>query len=75
MTDRRCGHPPATPPAPTPFLTLHTAVVLVAAALIGLVVGGLTFLGGTPTAGAALAGLIAGGAGVPALRTLIGTSE
>jgi len=31
-----------------PFLTVHTAVVLVAAFLIGSSVGGLTYLTGTP---------------------------
>lgn len=54
-----------------PFLSLHAAVVLVISVLIGLVVGGLARLGGTPTALAVLAGLAAAGAAVPVLRTLI----
>ncbi|MCX4524513.1 MULTISPECIES: hypothetical protein [unclassified Streptomyces] len=60
--------PPGTDP---PFLSLHTAVVLVIAVLIGLVVGGLTFLGGFHPALAVLAGLGATGAAVPVLRSLI----
>jgi hypothetical protein len=40
--------------------------------VIGLVVAGLTFLSGTPAAGAVLAGLISAGGSVPVLRTLIG---
>jgi len=63
--------PPPQPP-PGPFLPLHTALVLLAAAVIGLVVAGLTFLSGTPAAGAVLAGLISAGGSVPVLRTLIG---
>ncbi|MFF0204365.1 hypothetical protein [Streptomyces sp. NPDC005017] len=58
--------------APDPFLPLHTALVLLTAVVIGLIVSILTFLSGTPTAGAALAGLLGGGAAVPVLRTLIG---
>ncbi|MER5874159.1 hypothetical protein [Streptomyces sp. NPDC002044] len=54
-----------------PFLTLHAAVVLLAALLAGLVAGGLSFLGGTPPALAVLAGLTAAGGSVPVLRGLI----
>lgn len=57
---------------PAPFLTQHTALVLLAAIVIGLVVGALTFLNGTPAPGAVLAGLLAVGAGIPVLRALIG---
>ncbi|CAN3978851.1 hypothetical protein [Kitasatospora purpeofusca] len=66
--------PDRTPPAQPdrePFLTVHAAVVLLGAAFIGLIVGGLTFLGGGPVAGAVLAGLTAFGASVPGLRSLI----
>ncbi|MFB6888741.1 hypothetical protein ACFCX4_05415 [Kitasatospora sp. NPDC056327] len=63
---------PGTPPTdPAPLLTVRTTVVLLSAAVIGLVTGGLAFLGGGPTAGAVLAGLTASGAGVPALHKLI----
>ncbi|MFD7630801.1 hypothetical protein ACFV7Q_33070 [Streptomyces sp. NPDC059851] len=54
-----------------PFLSLHAAVVLLAALLIGLVVGGLSRLGGVPTPLAVLAGLGAAGAAVPVLHGLI----
>ncbi|MFJ8637450.1 hypothetical protein [Streptomyces sp. NPDC093568] len=63
------------PPGPSqrgPFLTLHTALVLVTAVVIGLVVGGLTFLSGSAAAGAALAGLLGAGGSVPVLHALIG---
>jgi hypothetical protein len=66
---------PSTPPEPSPhgpFVTLHTALVLLTALVIGQVVGGLTFLGGTPVASAVLAGLLSAGGSVPVLRTLIG---
>ncbi|MFD7783713.1 hypothetical protein ACFV4Q_11550 [Streptomyces nojiriensis] len=54
-----------------PFVTLHAAVVLIAATLIGLTAGGLTYLGGTGAALSVLAGLAAAGAAVPVLRGLI----
>ncbi|MEV6734605.1 MULTISPECIES: hypothetical protein [unclassified Streptomyces] len=60
--------PPDTEP---PFLPLHTAVVVLAALFGGLVVGGLTYLGGTHPALAVLAGLTAAGGAVPVLRELI----
>lgn len=66
---------PLTPPEPSgpgPFMTQHTAIILLAAVVIGLVIGGLTFLSGTPVAGAILAGLVSAGGSVPVLRTLIG---
>ncbi|MCZ0991774.1 hypothetical protein [Streptomyces diastatochromogenes] len=62
----------APPPPSGPFLSLHTALVLLTAAVIGLVVAGLTFLTGTSAAGAVLTGLISAGGSVPVLRTLIG---
>lgn len=63
---------PPEPPQPGPFITQHTAIILLTATVIGLVVGGLTFLSGTPAAGAVLAGLLSAGGSVPVLRTLIG---
>ncbi|QIK10207.1 hypothetical protein SLV14_007021 [Streptomyces sp. Je 1-4] len=65
-----------TPPPPVthnsePFLTLHSAIVLLAAGFMGLIVGSLTFLNGAVLAGAVLAGLTAFGASVPTLNRLI----
>ncbi|GAA4759440.1 hypothetical protein [Streptomyces sanyensis] len=57
--------------ATQPFLSLHTTVVLLTALVIGLVIGGLTFLTGAPVAAAVIAGLTSAGASTPALRTLI----
>ncbi|QES51527.1 hypothetical protein DEJ50_30455 [Streptomyces venezuelae] len=54
-----------------PFLTLHTAVVLFGSLFIGLVAGGLTFLGGSGAALSVLGGLTAAGVSVPVLRGLI----
>jgi hypothetical protein len=54
-----------------PFLSLHTAVILLTAIVIGLVVGGLTVLTGVQVATAVLAGLAAAGASVSVLRSLI----
>ncbi|MFD1831222.1 hypothetical protein ACFSJS_16325 [Streptomyces desertarenae] len=54
-----------------PFLTLHAAVVLLAAVIIGFVIGGLTALTGVPVAAAVTAGLTSAGASIPGLRTLI----
>ncbi|MET9372256.1 hypothetical protein ABZY00_31070 [Streptomyces griseoflavus] len=64
--------PVPTPQGPAPFLTIHTAVVLLIAVVIGLVVGGLTFLSGGAVAAAVLAGLTTAGVSIPVLRTLIG---
>ncbi|MEV7130968.1 hypothetical protein [Streptomyces sp. NPDC093260] len=61
-----------TPQGPAPFLTIHTAVVLLIAVVIGLIVGGLTFLSGGAVAAAVLAGLTAAGVSIPVLRSLIG---
>ncbi|BDM74308.1 hypothetical protein HEK616_77950 (plasmid) [Streptomyces nigrescens] len=54
-----------------PFLSVHTTVVLLAAVVIGIVVGCLTALAGTPVAAAVVAGMAAAGAGIPVLRSLI----
>jgi hypothetical protein len=50
---------------------MHTAVVLVTAAIIGLIFGGLTFLSDFSAPGAVLAGLGAAGLSIPVLRSLI----
>ncbi|CQR59536.1 hypothetical protein [Streptomyces leeuwenhoekii] len=63
---------PPKPSQPGPFMTLHTAMVLLTAVVAGLVVGGLTFLNGRPAAGAVLVGLVSTGGSVPVLHTLIG---
>ncbi|RSS72382.1 hypothetical protein EF911_23275 [Streptomyces sp. WAC06128] len=65
------GTPPPSPQPEPPFLPMHTAVVLLAAAVIGLVVGLLTVATRVPPASAALAGLTAAGFSVPILRSLI----
>lgn len=59
------------PPPEPPFISLHTAIVLLTAVVIGLVVGGLTFLSDFSAPGAALADLGAAGLSVPTLRSLI----
>ncbi|PWS47651.1 hypothetical protein DLE01_30080 [Streptomyces sp. FT05W] len=67
------GQPPPDPdaPAPEPFISLHTTVVLLTALVIGLVIGGLTALTGVHPATAVIAGLTAAGASTAVLRTLI----
>ncbi|MFJ7334372.1 hypothetical protein ACIQU3_21255 [Streptomyces sp. NPDC101110] len=75
MTPRQNSQP--TPPAVPAafdsglFLPLRTAVVLLTALVLGLVIGGLTALTGAHPATAAIAGLTAAGASTVALRTLI----
>ncbi|MFD8543256.1 hypothetical protein [Streptomyces sp. NPDC059649] len=54
-----------------PFLSLHTAVVLLISVVIGIVVGCLTALAGTPVPAAVVAGMAAAGAAIPVLRSLI----
>lgn len=54
-----------------PQLHLRTAVILLAAAIIGMLAGVLTFLSGAPAEGAILAGLTGFGASAPALHVLI----
>ncbi|MGW1070954.1 hypothetical protein ACWD4F_41475 [Streptomyces aureus] len=68
MTTNRGPQPPA---SPAPFLSLRTAVVLLTATVIGLVIGGLTVLTGAPIAAAVISGLTSAGASIPVLRTLI----
>ncbi|MGW1538173.1 hypothetical protein [Streptomyces aureus] len=74
--------PPPVNPGPvngsapeSPFLSLHTSVVLLAALVIGLVTGVLTALTGVPAAAAVLAGLTGLGSSVPVLRSLIGRTR
>ncbi|WP_327267130.1 hypothetical protein OG444_40065 (plasmid) [Streptomyces sp. NBC_01232] len=57
--------------AAQPFLSLHTTVVLLTALVIGLVMGGLTFLTGTSAAAALIVGLTGTGVSTPVLRSLI----
>ncbi|WP_416977880.1 hypothetical protein [Streptomyces sp. T028] len=76
MTTSQVPQPadPAVPnetPAAEPFLTLHTTVVLLAALVIGLVIGGLTVLTGAPVAASVIAGLTSFGATIPVLRALV----
>ncbi|WEO99540.1 hypothetical protein A6P39_038905 [Streptomyces sp. FXJ1.172] len=63
------GLPPTAPP---PFVSLHTAVVLLAAAFCGLVMGGLMFLSEGSVPKAVATGLATAGAGTVALHKLIG---
>lgn len=59
-------------PDPAPFMTMHTAIILLAAVIIGLIAGILTFLSGTLVPAAVLAGLSTSGLSIPVLRSLIG---
>lgn len=60
----------SSPPDP-PFISMHTAIVLLAAVVIGLVAGGLTFLSDFSGPGAVLTGFGAAGLSVQPLRSLI----
>ncbi len=60
-----------TPPE-TPLLSVHAAVVFLAAVIIGLVMGGLMFLHDKSVPAAVAAGLVAAGASLPVLHKLIG---
>ncbi|MET9197060.1 hypothetical protein ABZX60_27635 [Streptomyces olivaceus] len=68
--------PPATAgtgtPSETPLLSVHAAVVFLTAAIIGLVMGGLTFLHDKSVPAAVTAGLGSFGISVPVLHKLIG---
>ncbi|CAN3978402.1 hypothetical protein [Kitasatospora purpeofusca] len=72
MTPSPGPTPQNQPPVSTPLLTVRTAIILLTATVIGLIAGGLTFLGGGPAADAVLAGLAGAGASVPVLHQLIG---
>ncbi|MGW7046337.1 hypothetical protein ACWGDT_27320 [Streptomyces avermitilis] len=56
---------------PGPFMTQRTAIILLTAVVIGLIVGGLTFLSDTAAPGAVLAGTLSAGGSVPVLHGLI----
>ncbi|WP_328966186.1 hypothetical protein [Streptomyces virginiae] len=74
MTTHQNPQPAAESPhesATQPFLSLHTTVVLLTALVIGVIVGGLTFLTGASVAAAVIAGLTGTGASTPVLRSLI----
>lgn len=60
------------PPDYDPLINAHAALVFVSAALIGLVVGALTFLGTANASLSVIAGLSASGAGVGVLHKMIG---
>ncbi len=62
---------PQSPPDSDPLLTVRTTTILFAAAFIGLVSGGLTFLSSHSAAVAVLAGLTGAGASVPVLHQLV----
>ncbi|WP_234326720.1 hypothetical protein [Streptomyces sp. NRRL S-337] len=59
-------------PSETPLLSVHAAVVFLAAVIIGLVMGGLMFLHDKSVPSAVAAGLVAAGGSVPVLHKLIG---
>jgi len=63
--------PQPQPPLQEPFLTMRTTIILLAAFVIGVFVGTLTFFTGHIAAAAVLAGLIAFGGSIPALHSLI----
>lgn len=67
------SNPPSPPSSqgPGPLVTLRTALVLLLAFIIGLLVAGLSYLSGTSAAGAVLAGLLSSGCSVPTLHHLI----
>ncbi|WP_406476283.1 hypothetical protein [Streptomyces sp. NBC_01615] len=54
-----------------PFLSLHTAVVLLAAVMIGFLVSFLTATTRVSPAAAVIAGLASAGTSIPVLRSLI----
>ncbi|MFJ2851241.1 MULTISPECIES: hypothetical protein [Streptomyces] len=56
---------------PQPFLSLHTAVILLIALVIGSVIGALTLATGAPAAAAVIAGITSAGVSVVPLRGLI----
>ncbi|MFJ5779869.1 hypothetical protein [Streptomyces sp. NPDC093094] len=56
---------------PQPFLSLHTAVVLLIAFVIGVIMGVLAALAGAPVPAAVAAGITSAGATVVPLRSLV----
>ncbi|MCP9994420.1 hypothetical protein LUX09_34435 [Streptomyces albogriseolus] len=59
-------------PLEAPLLSVHAAVVFLAAVIIGLVVGHLMFLHDKSLPAAVAAGVVAAGGSVPVLHKLIG---
>ncbi|CAL9652463.1 hypothetical protein SUDANB23_06640 (plasmid) [Streptomyces sp. enrichment culture] len=59
-------------PLEVPLLSVHAAVVFLAAVIIGLVMGGLMFLHDKSVPAAVATGLLAAGGSVPVLHKLIG---
>ncbi|MGW0552227.1 hypothetical protein [Streptomyces altiplanensis] len=59
-------------PSETPLLSVHAAVVFLAAAVIGLVMGGLMFLHDKSVPAAVATSLVAAGGSIPVLHKLIG---
>src|SRR4051794_14574060 len=64
--------PTGSPGGPSPFMTVRTAVILLASFLAGFLVGGLDFLGGHSVSLAVLAGLAAAAATVLGVHNLLG---
>ena len=60
------------PADPQPFLSVHTVVVLLTAAFIGVVIGVLTFYARQSVPEALVAGLAATGLSIAPLRGMIG---
>ncbi|MFA0845836.1 hypothetical protein ACFZCM_22430 [Streptomyces rochei] len=71
-----CPEPPgpagAEMPSESPLLSVHAAVVFLAAVLIGLVMGGLMFFHDKSVPAAVAAGVVAAEGSVPVLHKLIG---
>jgi hypothetical protein len=63
--------PGSGPDRARPLLSQRTCLILIAALVIGIVAGALTYLAGNHIADAVLAGGAAFAAAVPALHTLI----
>ncbi|MFC9227381.1 hypothetical protein ACFTZI_00025 [Streptomyces decoyicus] len=68
-TPQSSAQPPDSEP---PLMTLRTFVILIVAVGVGVVVGVLTELTGTPPAGSVLAGLFAFGGTLYGLPKLVG---
>ncbi|MCX4920284.1 hypothetical protein [Streptomyces sp. NBC_00687] len=60
-----------TPQNPQPLLSLHSAVVLMIAFVVGAVMAVLTFLTGAPLAAAVAGGITSAGMSIPSLHTNI----
>ncbi|MER5659894.1 hypothetical protein [Streptomyces mirabilis] len=66
------GPPNAGMPSEAPLLSVHAAVVFLAAVIIGLVMGSLMFLHDKSVPAAIATGPVAAGGRVPVLHKLIG---